>query len=49
VFFREDLAWSYPTALPESQTIAGLIAFYNEKVDIYIDGMRQERAATNRR
>jgi Domain of unknown function (DUF427) len=33
---HEDLAWSYRTPLPESQKIAGLIAFYNEKVDIYV-------------
>ena len=35
---REDVAWSYPTPLPESQKIAGLISFYPEKVDIYVDG-----------
>jgi uncharacterized protein (DUF427 family) len=29
-----DLAWSYRTPLPESQKIAGLISFYNEKVDL---------------
>ncbi|WP_117211225.1 DUF427 domain-containing protein [Allorhizocola rhizosphaerae] len=40
---REDLAWSYRTPLPESQRIAGLIAFYNEKLDIYIDGIREQR------
>ncbi|GAJ80554.1 hypothetical protein NBRGN_027_02110 [Nocardia brasiliensis NBRC 14402] len=28
----------YRTALPESQKIAGLIAFYNGMVDIYLDG-----------
>jgi uncharacterized protein (DUF427 family) len=43
---HHDLAWSYRTPLPESQKIAGLIAFYNEKVDIYVDGVRQERPAT---
>jgi uncharacterized protein (DUF427 family) len=43
---REDLAWSYQTPLPESQKIAGLVAFYNEKVDIYVDGVRQERPHT---
>jgi uncharacterized protein (DUF427 family) len=42
----DDLAWSYPTPLPESQKIAGLIAFYNEKVDIYVDGALQERPTT---
>jgi len=42
----KDLAWSYPTPLPESQKIAGLIAFYNEKVDIYLDGELQQRPST---
>jgi uncharacterized protein (DUF427 family) len=40
---RPDLAWSYPTPLPESEAVAGLIAFYNEKLDIYVDGVLQER------
>jgi uncharacterized protein (DUF427 family) len=43
---HDDLAWSYPTPLPESQKIAGLIAFYNEKLDIYVDGELQERPTT---
>jgi uncharacterized protein (DUF427 family) len=43
---REDFAWSYRTPLPESQKVAGLVAFYNEKVDIYVDGVRQERPST---
>jgi uncharacterized protein (DUF427 family) len=43
---RDDLAWSYRTPLPESQKIAGLVAFYNEKVDIYVDGVLQERPHT---
>ena len=43
---HDDLAWSYPTPLPESQKIAGLIAFYNEKVDIYLDGELLERPVT---
>lgn len=41
-----DVAWSYRTPLPESQRIAGLIAFYNEKVDLSVDGVRQERPST---
>jgi uncharacterized protein (DUF427 family) len=40
---HEDLAWSYRMPLPESAKIAGLIAFYNERVDIYVDGVLQER------
>jgi uncharacterized protein (DUF427 family) len=43
---HENLAWSYPTPLPESQKIAGLIAFYNEKVDLDLDGVRQQRPST---
>jgi uncharacterized protein (DUF427 family) len=43
---HEDLAWSYRTPLPESQKIAGLTAFYDEKVDIYVDGVRQARPRT---
>ncbi|MGI5270974.1 DUF427 domain-containing protein [Nonomuraea sp. CA-218870] len=41
-----DLAWSYPTPLPESGRVAGLIAFYDEKVDTYVDGVLQERPKT---
>jgi uncharacterized protein (DUF427 family) len=43
---HDDLAWSYRTPLPESHGIAGLIAFYNEKADIDVDGVRQERPST---
>jgi uncharacterized protein (DUF427 family) len=43
---HEDLAWSYRTPLPESQKIAGLVAFYNEKVDLYVDGVLQDRPHT---
>ena len=40
---HQDLVWIYRTPLPESQKIAGLAAFYNEKVDIVVDGVLQER------
>ena len=43
---HEDLAWSYATPLPESQKIAGLVCFYNEKVDLHVDGVRQDRPST---
>ncbi|MFC1411195.1 DUF427 domain-containing protein [Streptacidiphilus sp. N1-12] len=36
---HKDLVWSYRTPLPESQKVAGLVAFY--KVDIYVDGVLQ--------
>jgi uncharacterized protein (DUF427 family) len=41
-----DLAWSYRTPLPESQKVAGLVAFYSEKVDLYVDGQLQQRPVT---
>jgi uncharacterized protein (DUF427 family) len=43
---HEDVAWSYRAPLPESQKVAGLVAFYDEKVDIYVDGTLQERPVT---
>ena len=39
----DDVAWIYRTPLPESQKIAGLACFYNEKVDLSVDGVQQER------
>ena len=33
-----DIAWSYPTPLPESERAAGLIAFYNDRVRLLIEG-----------
>ncbi len=41
-----DIVWAYDTPLPESQKIAGLVSFYNEKVDIYVDEELQERPKT---
>jgi uncharacterized protein (DUF427 family) len=42
----EDFVWIYRTPLPESQKIAGFACFYNEKVDLYLDGILQERPHT---
>src|SRR5438132_1016525 len=44
---HENMAWSYAAPLAESQKIAGLMAFYNEKVDLFIDGVRQQRPKTH--
>ncbi len=43
---HRDLVWIYRAPLPESQKIAGLACFYNEKVDLYVDGELQERPRT---
>jgi uncharacterized protein (DUF427 family) len=42
-----DLAWSYDFPTRQLLPIAGLIAFYNEKVDIILDGQRLERPQTH--
>ncbi len=36
-----DIVWSYLDPLPECPKIKGLLAFYNEKVEIYVDGERE--------
>ena len=41
-----DLVWVYRTPLAESHKVAGLACFYNEKVDLYIDGELQDRPRT---
>ncbi|WNI16117.1 DUF427 domain-containing protein [Actinacidiphila sp. ITFR-21] len=41
-----DIAWSYPEPLPAVGSVRGLIAFYNEAVDITVDGEPQERPVT---
>ena len=43
---HEGVVWAYRTPLPESQKIAGLVAFYTEKVDVHDDGVLQERPRT---
>jgi uncharacterized protein (DUF427 family) len=42
----EDIVWSYPAPIPEAPKIENLLAFYNEKADITVDGVLQERPAT---
>jgi uncharacterized protein (DUF427 family) len=42
----ENDVWCYRAPFPESQKVAGLLCFYNEKVDLYVDGVQQERPHT---
>jgi uncharacterized protein (DUF427 family) len=44
---HKDVVWIYRTPLPESQKIAGLACFYNERVDVYVDGEHQDRPRTH--
>ena len=41
---HEDIAWSYATPIADCAKIAGLVAFYNERVEIVIDGVPEERS-----
>lgn len=41
-----DIVWTYPSPLRESSPVEGLLAFYNEKVDLIVDGQRCERPST---
>jgi uncharacterized protein (DUF427 family) len=43
---HKDIVWMYRAPLPESQKVAGLAAFYDEKVDVYIDDVHQHRPQT---
>jgi uncharacterized protein (DUF427 family) len=43
---HQDLAWAYDYPTRQLMPIAGLVAFYNEKVDIELDGQRVERPST---
>jgi uncharacterized protein (DUF427 family) len=41
-----DVAWTYPAPLREAEEITGCYAFFNEQVDITVDGVRLERPVT---
>jgi uncharacterized protein (DUF427 family) len=40
---HQDVVWMYRAPLPESQKIAGLVSFYNERVELFVDGELQAR------
>jgi uncharacterized protein (DUF427 family) len=44
---HRDLAWSYDFPTRQLLPIAGLISFYNERVDIAVDDVRLERPVTH--
>jgi uncharacterized protein (DUF427 family) len=43
---HEDLLWYYPDPLAEALRIKGLVCFFNERVDIELDGELQQRPDT---
>ena len=40
---HKDVIWYYTTPTAESAAITGLACFYNEKVDIFIDGEKEDK------
>ena len=40
------LAWYYADPLDEVKRIEGMVSFFNERVDLFVDGERQERPET---
>lgn len=44
---ESDIAWTYVLPRPEAAPVAGMVCFYDEKVDIDVDGVRQERPRTH--
>ena len=43
---HEDVVWGYDAPLKESADVAGYVAFYNEKLDIYVDGELEAKPKT---
>jgi uncharacterized protein (DUF427 family) len=43
---HEDLAWTYEESDGDGRPIRGLICFFNERVDLEVDGVAQERPVT---
>ena len=35
---HEDIVWSYQTPIPGAEAITGLLCFYNERVELTVDG-----------
>jgi uncharacterized protein (DUF427 family) len=42
----ENIAWSYPQPRHDATGVRDLVCFFNEQVDLYIDGELQERPQT---
>jgi uncharacterized protein (DUF427 family) len=41
-----DIAWSYQHPVPDATQLAGLIAFWDDVMDLTIDGVARQRADT---
>ena len=36
---HDNLVWSYETPIPDAEGITGLMAFYNDRVELVVDGV----------
>lgn len=43
---KKDLVWYYPFPTPEMSKIQNMLAFFDERLDVYVDGELQERPKT---
>ena len=43
----EDIVWWYRTTCIDCPDIRGYVAFYDEKVDVWVDGEKVERPKTH--
>jgi uncharacterized protein (DUF427 family) len=42
----EDIAWVYPKPIVQVPTIENHICFFDERVDVFVDGVQQPRPIT---
>jgi uncharacterized protein (DUF427 family) len=42
----QDLVWSYPDPISECPKVKGLLCFFNERVDLHVDGELQPKPRT---
>lgn len=43
---HRDLAWTYARPIDGAERIAGLVCFFDERVDVVVDGEPRERPVT---
>jgi uncharacterized protein (DUF427 family) len=43
---KKNVVWSYPEPIAECPKIRGLLSFFDERVDVYVDGELQPRPRT---
>jgi len=43
---HDDLVWSYDSPIPRAEGVKGLLCFYNERVDLVVDGQALARPET---